>query len=803
MTGCEPHSDILHMIMKRPRSTILLLMTTIAICRGELLVYEPFDYLAYNHEVAGRLENRNGGLGFAEAWKDTAGATGHAFIYDLLANPEDLYDGGWGDGEPGWDGVVDNLPTMGGYVGISDWDRTGAPHSTRKLARSAGEMAKDNGGVLWLSAVWHMPNQSFFAPVGIALASDDSGFKDRAIAMDGEADAIGAGNGRNFRDGRKRLNPVIWKKGEEVASTSGSNIDSKKDNIVILKFEFGETDKVSTWYFTEDQQMTESAFNENAASCSSEIDENTLDVLTICTILPSNAIDEIRIGTDFKSVISGSIPARQEVKITKQVYGAKSDRYYLEWSSNPGETYGIYAAHDVGGYQPCVAAAIEADKKNKLTTFGPFANPVKGNGKLKFEIGLPDSTPPTIERVWGSGKTVSMVFSEPMIPTTSLSADNYAVTQDGGKLLAMESAVFDLNNGSVTLTTKESLKPDTTYTISTSNLTDLANHPLVESETSMRTWDDDPKGVKVFILAGQSNMVGYGHSEIGKDNKVGAPGTLRYLALNDSKYPEFKYHSLLLNPDDPAKSWWKMRSDVKLWWRNGANAKYGGAIYKGDLGPLTSNGRWFGPEFGFGQILGDYYKNDDVLLIKPAWGGHNLVSQFRSPYAAAKRGGAIGPSYIEMFENVQEVLFNLGKEFPEWEGRGYQIAGFAWHQGTSDKAPDKVAEEYKLNLPDLISAVRSEFGKPELPFVIATTGMGYGGTPSPPPYENYHAVEKAQLWVAGVDKPANVLTDDTRGYFEPSEMSPRNQGFHWHGNARSYFRIGLGLGDKMVELLSE
>ena len=150
-----------------------------------------------------------------------------------------------------------------------------------------------------------------------------------------------------------------------------------------------------------------------------------------------------------------------------------------------------------------------------------------------------------------------------------------------------------------------------------------------------------------------------------------------------------------------------------------------------------------------------------------------------------------------------KYLSNLGKEFPEWEGRGYQIVGFAWHQGTSDKSPDKVAEEYKHNLPDFISAIRSEFGKPDLPFVIATTGMDNGGKTSPHPYENYHAVEKAQLWVAGVEKPDNVLTDDTRGYFEPHETSPRNQGFHWNGNARSYFRVGKGLGDKMVTLLNE
>ena len=36
-----------------------------------------------------------------------------------------------------------------------------------------------------------------------------------------------------------------------------------------------------------------------------------------------------------------------------------------------------------------------------------------------------------------------------------------------------------------------------------------------------------------------------------------------------------------------------------------------------------------------------------------------------------------------------------------------------------------------------------------------------------------------------------------------TEKSPRNQGFHWNGNARSYFRVGKGLGDNMVNLLNE
>jgi Carbohydrate esterase, sialic acid-specific acetylesterase len=791
-------------------ANVLVLLGAATAAQGELLVYEPFDYQPVNHEIHGRLEGRNGGRGFAKPWKDSAGASstaGYAFIYDQRGNPEKLYAGGWGEGKPNWDGVVDNLPTLGGYAGSSDWDLGGTSslHSTRKLARSAGEMAKANSGVLWLSAVWHMPSQQFFAPVGIALASNEGGFIERAISMGDKADAIGVGNGRKFRE-RKRLNPIVWNKGEEVAGASGSDVSSKNDNIIMIKFEFGATDKVSTWSFIEGQEMTEAAFSEHAASCSASVDENALDVLAVCGILKDTAIDEIRIGTSFQSVITGTIPARQEVKITKNLYDAASDSYVLEWSSNPGETYGIYFMDTAGGGKVCVTGSVDAAAGKQVTTFGPFKSPRKGNGKLQFELGMGDRTPPTIQRVWGSCTSINLLFSEPMFQSSALTPGNYVVEQVGGNhKVSVSSVRVEPSNGAIQLTLAEPLKSKAEYSVTTRNLTDCANLPLVVGKVSLRTWDDDPKGIKVFILAGQSNMVGYGHDEVGKDGVIGGPGTLRYLAVNASKYPEFNYASLLADPSQPATSAWKTRSDVKVWWRNGANAKLGGPIGKGDLGPpfRGANPKLFGPEFGFGQVIGDYYASDDVLIIKTAWGGHNLVTQFRSPNAVAARGGTIGESYLEIFKNAHEVLDNLGTEFPEWAGRGYQIVGFGWHQGTSDKAPLNVAEEYKHNLPDFIKAVRSEFGKPDLPFVIASAGMGDAGPMKPYPHAGYNPVEIAQLWAAGVEKPANVLSDDTRGYWETVENSPMNQSYHWNQNARSYFRVGLGLGNNMVKLLGK
>ena len=49
-----------------------------------------------------------------------------------------------------------------------------------------------------------------------------------------------------------------------------------------------------------------------------------------------------------------------------------------------------------------------------------------------------------------------------------------------------------------------------------------------ETSNKTHTWDNDLKGVQVFILAGRSNMVGHGKAEDGHGDVKGAIGSLRY-----------------------------------------------------------------------------------------------------------------------------------------------------------------------------------------------------------------------------------------------------------------------------------
>ena len=426
---------------------------------------------------------------------------------------------------------------------------------------------------------------------------------------------------------------------------------------------------------------------------------------------------------------------------------------------------------------------------------------------------------PRLASLWGSGSTVTLNFTEVMDETSATNPANYAVT--GGTVTG---ASLSPDGRTVTMTLDSPLAIGSAYDVTLGNLTGGGGDPLSGGNTGQFVnWDNDPSGIKVFILAGQSNMVGYGYSEEGGNpawtpengepkTMMGGPGSLRYLAKNNGLYPEYDYTSLLVSPSDPDSAW-RTRPDVKVWWEQGVSGNLGGAEGYGDLGPPFRGGstEWFGPEYGFGQVIGDFYSGPNeapVLIIKAAWGGHSLGGNFRPPSAVADRGGVVGASYNETFDNARFILNNLAARFPaaqnpEFDAVGYryQIVGFALHQGYTDRVAANLSPEYQDNLPDFIHDVRGAFGKPEMPFVIASTGMDTTFVEASP-YPNYSEVEQAQLWVIGEPQPANVLSSDTRSFMEAAVDSPRNQGFHWHGNARSYFRIGLGLGNHMVTLLA-
>lgn len=312
------------------------------------------------------------------------------------------------------------------------------------------------------------------------------------------------------------------------------------------------------------------------------------------------------------------------------------------------------------------------------------------------------------------------------------------------------------------------------------------------------------KPVKVFILAGQSNMVGHGKVEYGRNPAYkegdagvkreipGGTGGLRYLVTNPETRDRYKH---LADGDE-----WVVRDDV---WVYSTTAKDG---EKGKLTVGFGKGGWFGPELGFGHEVGNFLE-EDVLIIKTAWGGHSLGVLFRSPSSGKPsftrtrfKPEEVGQSYREMLRIVRDVCRNPGSHFPDLKGRTVEFSGFGWHQGWNDGVAEMTAE-YERNMVNFIKDVRRELGVKDLPFVIANTGMigrsGKGGV--------REQLCEIQLAIGDPKKhpefAGTVASVETRDFKRTTEQSPSGFGYHWNHNAESHYLVGKSMGEAMVRLL--
>jgi hypothetical protein len=89
----------------------------------------------------------------------------------------------------------------------------------------------------------------------------------------------------------------------------------------------------------------------------------------------------------------------------------------------------------------------------------------------------------------------------------------------------------------------------------------------------------------------------------------------------------------------------------------------------------------------------------------------------------ARRPGDVGAEYLRLVDLSKETIADLGTIFPEYAGSEFRLMGVGWHQGWNDRVNQECNDAYEENLSNLIRDLRKELGVPELPFVIAETGM--------------------------------------------------------------------------------
>ncbi len=250
------------------------------------------------------------------------------------------------------------------------------------------------------------------------------------------------------------------------------------------------------------------------------------------------------------------------------------------------------------------------------------------------------------------------------------------------------------------------------------------------------------KPLKVFVLVGQSNM--QGHAKISSFDHIGMdPKSAPMLAE--------------MRGEDGAP---RVLDDVWISYRTG---KAGDAPVVGKLtagfgarrNPVKSDDK-IGPEFTFGIFMHKKLQ-EPVLIIKVAWGGKSLHTDFRPPSAGAfefndeelvrlKKNGkdvdairaekvqATGLYYRFMMEHIKSVLADPGKVHPGYDAKeGYELAGFVWFQGWNDlvagnvypnRGGDGGYAKYSEMMAHFIRDVRKDLEQAKLPFVIGVLGVG-------------------------------------------------------------------------------
>jgi hypothetical protein len=336
---------------------------------------------------------------------------------------------------------------------------------------------------------------------------------------------------------------------------------------------------------------------------------------------------------------------------------------------------------------------------------------------------------------------------------------------------------------------------------------------------------DMTKKVKVFLLLGQSNMVGMGKIK-------GGEGSLEHAVKEKKKYPYLV---------DEAGNW-SERPEVRF-----VRVMQG----RGGGGMQQFNNEWMtvakcktiGPEFGLAHLVGDAM-DAPVMILKSCIGNRSLSWDLLPPgserfefvikdragvekkmvYAGYKEkpeswemdsakglktepapwvdksGKPIdwyaGKQYDDDISYAKKVLSELDKYYPG--AQGYEVAGFFFWQGEKDAGNPGHAAKYEENLVRFIKAVRKEFNAPNAKFVLGTIGESVKGSGG-----NGGKVLEGHLAVDGTSGKYPEFKGNVATIYTHPMAQGGSGNAHYGGKAEVYMDVGEAMGKAMVELLNK
>ena len=322
---------------------------------------------------------------------------------------------------------------------------------------------------------------------------------------------------------------------------------------------------------------------------------------------------------------------------------------------------------------------------------------------------------------------------------------------------------------------------------------------------------DMSEPVKVFILLGQSNMVGAG--KVAPEEKA---GTLLHAVKKENLYPFLV--------DDAGQ--WTERKDVRYVRVMGSGT---GKARQFNNEFMTVKGGRLGPEYGIGHCLG-HAIDAPVLILKSCIGNRSLGWDLLPPggeryeveekdkktgemktfvYAGYKDSPLkwekgtepqritwyAGMQYDGDVANAKAVLAELDKHYPG--AKGYEVAGFLFWQGDKDRYSAGHAARYEQNLVHFIKQLRKDFEAPEAKFVCATLGQ----TDKDSAAGNEKLILDAQLAVDGKSGKYGEFAGNVATVYSKPYCHGGASNSHYGGNAKTYMDVGLAMGRAMAELL--
>ncbi len=260
--------------------------------------------------------------------------------------------------------------------------------------------------------------------------------------------------------------------------------------------------------------------------------------------------------------------------------------------------------------------------------------------------------------------------------------------------------------------------------------------------------DTDTKTLRVFIFAGQSNMVGT-HSRV----------------ADIHKFPPFA------DLDKPQK---KILFSYKLGREEMATSD--GWI---DMQPT---GDCFGPELSFARQVSQEVEAP-IAIIKCASGGTGLGDDWNPDQPSGFK------LYPLALEHVRSSLAELDRK-----KKPYRIEGFMWHQGENDMFKEDFRARYAENLKNFIACWRRDLKAPKLKFYIGElctkTVWGMDNR------DNMFAIRTAQKAVADADPLADYISTS----HDAVEIGG-DAGLHYHNGTLGQLQHGVNYADAYLRTI--